>query len=322
MTETMLGQGGASMQAPAVCAIIPAYGRPALLARALASLSVQGRALGEVMVVNNSRDATTAEAAAAAGMPVRVLTPACNLGTAGGIAWALRTWLEEGKGTHAWILDDDAEAAPDALEAMLAVAPTAAAVAPLLTDSTGAVRWLPGLHQDAARRADRQRLSPAQFRGRFGAGPLPWDWALWASLLVSRPAVASVGLPRVDLWSQFSDLEYTLRLSARYPTVLAPLAVCRHDPPEAREGPEFRAKLRSALQNAGFVATRSSHGRRVVRHLPGLFFRFLRHYRFVLASWSDAVVSLWQGAVLGRPSGSTLHRAEVRQAAEFLAAAP
>lgn len=312
-------------QAPAVHAIIPAYGRPELLARALASLRGQGPRLHGVIVVNNSRDEATVCVARESGLPVRVLIPDCNLGTAGGIAWALRVWLADPAATHAWILDDDAFAEPGALDEMFAAlrATGAEAAAPLIVDEDGVVLWMPGLCSGVARRANRRRPTPAQFRDRHGDAPLPWRWAMWASLLVTRRAVEEVGLPRLDLWSQFSDMEYTLRLTARFGAVLAPRAVCRHLPPPAAAGPALDAKLYSALQNGCYVTMRFRHGWWAVRHLPGLHYRYLRHYRWGPGAWARAVAAFWTGAVRGLPSGETLHAREVQLARVALAhAAP
>ena len=313
---SMLAEPSAPMQASAVYAIIHAYGRPTLLARVLNSLREQGPALRGVFVVNNSCDDSTKQAAAGVGMPVRVLTPDCNLGTAGGIAFGLRNWLSVEVATHVWILDDDVIAMSGALAAMLAALTEAGAeaAAPLLTDRTGTVQWLPGLYSHEARRASRGLMTPEEFRLRCGEAPLRWHWALWASLLVSRRAVLAAGLPRLDLWSQFSDIEYTLRLTARFKGVLAPKAVCRHLPPPAAAGAAFDVKLYSALQNGSFVSTRLRHGRRALRHLPGLHYRYLRHYRWERRAWGRMVTAFFTGAVLGRPSGRTSQAAEVRHA--------
>src|SRR5207244_3118240 len=162
----------------------------------------------------NSRDAETARVAAAAGVRTIVLTPSCNLGTAGGLAAGLRAFLALPHATHAWILDDDAVATRGALEAMLAAMGTAAA--------------------DAA---------------------------------------------------------------------MPSLAVCRHLPPESG-GARFDAKLYSALQNGSYVAVRLRTGGRALRHLPGLSFRYLRHYRWRPRAWLDVATACWNGAVLGYPASS------------------
>lgn len=319
--ETILDEYGTDCRC-AVWAVIPAYRRPDLLARALDSLRDQGEKLAGAIVVNNSNDAATDAVCRSSPVPVNVLHPSCNLGTAGGIAFGLRSFLADSTATHAWILDDDATAAPHALETMLATAvrSKADAVAPLLADEHDIVRWVPCALSHRQTRRLRLGLTPAEFREHCTAAPLPWHWSIWASLLVTRRAITRAGLPRLDLWSQFSDIEYTLRITRHYKGVIDPDAVCRHLPPPG--GGEMWGKLFSALQNGDYVVTHLPHGWRALRHLPGQNYRYLRHYRWHPRAWLDAIGAFVLGAVLGRPSGVTLHRDEVRRAAEFLASVP
>jgi hypothetical protein len=122
-------------------------------------------------------------------------------------------------------------------------------------------------------------------------------------LLVTRRVVEAVGLPRDDYWFQGEDLEWTLRISARFTGVLAPAAECRHFPPPVdRE----RAQLKAAamLQNNAFTATRLPHGRRALRHMPGNAWRFLRAARFTPAAVAHVVRAHWLGVIRGLPAGA------------------
>lgn len=294
---------------PQVWAIIPAFARPALLSRLLASLQDQGPALARVLVVNNSGtpEITHAARAAAGVLPVTVLMPRYNLGTAGGIGTGLQALMQDTTATHGWILDDDAAATPGALAALLEAIQSAHAdaAAPLLIDASGTIRWFPGpLPEPAWSCLKRPNLTPADFVATCGAAPRRWNWAIWASLLVSRRAVEQVGFPRMDLWSQFTDFEYTLRLTETMNGVLAPYAVCRHEPPPS-EREELSRKVYWALQNACYVTLRLRHGRRAMRHLPGLFHRYLRHHRWRGRAWVEALAALVRGGMLGlRPCDS------------------
>ena len=310
----MLRPPAAPMQAPAVYALIPAYARPGLLARALASLREQGPALRGAIVVNNSGDAATARVAADAPIPTTVLEPSCNLGTAGGLAVGLRTFLAVPHATHVWILDDDAVATPGALEAMLAAVARARAeaAAPLLADADDRVSWVPCRLPRKARRLMRRAPRVDELARELGDETHEWEWAIWASLLLSRRAVETVGFPRAELWSQYSDIEYTLRVTASYRGVLVPAAVCRHLPPDPA-GNRFDAKLYAALQNGSYVALRLRHGMRVARHLPGLSLRYLRHYRWRPVAWAEIVTAFFKGAVLGRAATRPLNTKEIER---------
>lgn len=311
----MLAQPEEPKQAPVVYAIIPAYGRPELLARALASLRDQGPALRGAIVVNNSGDDQTTRVAREATVPVTLVTPRCNLGTAGGIAAGLQAFRAEPAATHAWILDDDSVATPGALDAMLAAMRESGAEAamPLLADESDRVYWVPCGMPYRQRKFVQRGPTVAEFRREFGVAPRPWTWATWASVLFSRRAVEAAGYPQLELWSQFTDVEYTLRLTARFSGVLAPLSVCRHLPPSP-VGQAFDGKLYSALQNGSYVGFRLRHGWRALRHLAGLNFRYLRHYHWQWRAWLDPVTAFFCGAILSRPSGRTVHAAQYEAA--------
>lgn len=288
-----------------VWAVIPAYNRPELLARAVVSLHDQGPELAGVIIVNNSNEAGTVKSVGPASFSVQVLNPGGNLGTAGGIAAGMVKALEDAGTTHVWVLDDDALATPQALAAMLAEAKRsgADAAAPLITDRENRVRWFPCPLPEPAWSAIRQNPEPAVFLGKIDGSFLPWSWAIWASLLLSRRAIETVGLPRADLWSQFSDVEYTLRVSRRFKCVLAPRSVCQHWPEENVSDAVVRPKLLSALQNGSYVSLHLRHGWRWLRHLPGLYFRYLRHFHWKPWAWWDCVKAMVVGGVFGRPAG-------------------
>lgn len=283
------------------------YRRPVELAALLASLATERPALAGVCVVDNAASPETATIAAAAPVPVRVVTPESNLGCGGGVAVGLRHALGDPAITHAWIFDDDAQATPGALAALLAGLDEANADAavPLVSDAAGRLGWFPGpLPQPAWDTVRREGLTPAAFRARCGLTPLPWTWAPWPSLLVTRRAIETVGLPRDDYWFQGEDLEWTLRLSAHVRCVLVPAAECCHLPPSAPDHRERSClKQASMLQNNLYTATRLRHGRRALRHAPGNLLRFLRAQRFSWGALTLAARAHWLGAVRGLPAG-------------------
>lgn len=289
---------------PRVYLVVATYRRPAMLRRLLESLASEAANLAGVVIVCNSADPETAAVALAASpAPVRLITPPANLGTGGGLAAGMEAVLGTPGATHLWVMDDDACARPGALAAMLAAQDSAGAevVSPLVTDDRGVIRWFPGPLSQPAWDLVRKGSTPEALRAACGPAPLAWNWATWASLLVTCRAVAAVGLPRSDFWYQATDIEYTLRLSAAFRCVLAPAAECPHLPPP--ESPaQRRLKDRWSLQNNAFLGARLTHGRRVLRHLPGNHFRHWRRYGG-LGGLVESVGAFWRGAVLGLPVG-------------------
>lgn len=290
---------------PRVTVIIATFCRPELLRRALASLGDQGVALAGAVIVNNGGDPESAAVAAAVSpVPVRVVTPPANLGSAGGLAAGLAAAMENAGPTHFWIMDDDAVATPGALAAMLAalVAAKAEAASAMIPNAAGKVEWFPGPLAEPAWTLVKRGVTPGEFLAACGPAPLRWNWATWASLVVSRRAVEAVGLPDARLWYQGTDIEYTLRLSARFACVLAPAAVCPHLPPEQEDARRWLKELWS-LQNGAYVAGRLPHGRRILRHQPGNLFRYWRRCGGTPRALFRGLAAIWRGGILGRPVG-------------------
>lgn len=305
---------------PRVIAIIPAFHRPVLLARALEALRSQGPALARVIVVNNSRDAATRETVRRSPVPASLCEPDCNLGVAGGISVGLRRFLDDAAATHVWILDDDVIARPGVLPALLDACARgrAEAAAPVAIDAAGLIRWFPGPFSGYAWDLVRSAPPADEFAAAVGAKLPPWNWASWAGLLVSRRAVEWAGEPRLDLWFSFTDFEYTLRLSSRFRCVLAPTAVIEHAQP-AKPDAVNNAQIYWSLRNGLFVSFRLRHGWRYLRHTPGNFFRYLKHHRWRARAWWEIVEALVGGAVFARLEGPGRARQDYEDARAALA---
>jgi len=296
---------------PGVVAVTASLGRAPLLARLLASLGTEQPALTRAVVVDNADSAATAAVVRSAALPVERLVPGRNLGCGGGVARGLQTALADPAMSHVCILDDDAYVTPGAVPAMLKAMVTAGADAavPLVADGAGRIGWFPGpLGQPAWNVIRRAGITPTEFRAQCGDTLLAWNWAPWTVLLVTRRAIEAVGPPRDDFWFQGEDLEWTLRLTARFRGVLAPGALCRHEPPPAPDETSARVRVWlkqcAMLQNNAYTVTRLPHGRRARRHLPGNVWRFVSRARFTPAAWRDAIHALWLGAVQGLPAGA------------------
>lgn len=289
-----------------VIGVVATWQRPALMRRLLLSLHEQGPALTAIVVVDNGgTQAHAADLRAAAPVPLIWVSAESNLGTGGGIARGLAEALQQGEATHFWIMDDDMVATPGVLSLMLQAMQraAAAAVSSLLVNAQGRIAWFPGPLPQPAWTAIRKNLTPEEFRARGGTAPLRWNWSIWASLVVTRAAVECIGLPNARLWYQGADIEYTLRLSARFPTVLAPAAICHHLIPPTTAA-ELLSKSLLSLQNGAYTAVRLRHGRRTLRHLPGNHFRYWRAGRFSLRALAESISAFWRGAVLGRSTGA------------------
>jgi GT2 family glycosyltransferase len=143
------------------------------LAECLAGIRAQTRAVDRVLVVDNASTTRVDDVVEAVRGTCLVRLPE-NLGPAGGYAHALETFLAS-DATHAWLMDDDCIAAPDALEQQLAVVDRAPVV--------------------LSRMIDRDTADVVDTQG-------------WCGVLLARPVVEAVGVPDADLFWWSEDTEY------------------------------------------------------------------------------------------------------------------
>ncbi len=201
-----------------VCAVVVAFNRAELLRRCLASLFAQTHPPAHVLVVDNASTDATPDVLAQ--FPVETLRMAENTGAAGGFEAGVRHAAGQGW-DWLWIVDDDIEATPPALEKLLdAAAPDVAALGSVKIGPDGRVQHLcAGTYS-----IGRMRLTPAR---PPGDAPLDVGFLSFAGLLV-RGSVARRETPRGDLFAGHDDTEYVQRLRRWGRLVLVPGSVLVH----------------------------------------------------------------------------------------------
>jgi GT2 family glycosyltransferase len=243
---------------------------------------------------------------------VRHLPQSENLGCGGGLRqaeeYALATFASQY--THVWILDDDTVVAPDSLAALLAALEKsgAEAAAPMILNETGRIGWFSGLTDPEKFRVICRAQTPAEYLAASGPDPVPFSWSTGICLLLSRRALETVGLHRTDFWIRGEDLEFSLRITGKFPGVFVPTVSVQHLPPPAQESPASQRSeyLKSCahLQNVGYIGLHLPHGRRIAGKIPGNLYRFLKDARCAPRAFLDATRALWHGAVLRQPAGT------------------
>lgn len=213
---------------PVVHALIVTRNRKQLLGECLRAVLSQTHPVGGVIVFDNASSDGTGEWLAAAGLTasplVKLHRGEVNTGGAGGFAEVLALGLKT-DADWLWLMDDDAEPQPDALEQLLLSSNAA--------DETTVALCTAVVHRDGS-------IDPLHRcrMGRF-VTPLPLaayapgthaevDCASFVGLLIRAPAVRAVGLPRAEFFLGYDDAEYSLRLRARGDIRLVPASVITH----------------------------------------------------------------------------------------------
>ena len=223
--------------APSVCVALVTFNRKHLLLECLDALLQQSRPVQAIFIVDNGSTDGTVDLLQQRGYLQHASIKLCreekNTGGAGGFSRGLELGRDAGF-NWIWLMDDDAEPAPDALEVALSAAgdPRNAAIANYKISAEGVPQ---GNHMllESGEPADRLNGSSAAAALRFSS---------FVGLLVRGAAISQAGLPRAEFFLNQDDAEYCMRLRKVGRIVLVPGSVIRHKE-AARSGYVVRSFL-------------------------------------------------------------------------------
>ena len=206
-----------------VCACVLTRDRSALLAECLDGLRAQTRRVDRILVVDNASSDDT-PALLAARPDVEVVRLEVNGGGARGYAEAVRRGRETGA-DWLWLMDDEAEPRPDALERLLA-APAAAD--PATAVLAGAVEQPDGT-LELLHRGHLGRFMTNLPASAYRAGEHPeLGFASFVGFLVRGDVARRLELPRAEFFIGCDDVEYSLRARELGAIRLVPESVVVH----------------------------------------------------------------------------------------------
>lgn len=269
---------------PDVCAVVVTHDRLERLRGCLRALAGQTTQCHILVVDNASNDGTREWLAT---QNVETLTLDHNSGGAGGFNAGMKAALQAGH-QALWLMDDDCEPHPDALEELLRAERT-------LQEAHIDFGWLSAvaLWTDGTPcKMNRQHVHP-DCRDRFellASALLRVDMATFVSLYVPRHTVARYGLPIKEFFIWSDDLEWTRRVAVRggEPCFLVGRSRATHNMSSnngsniATDDPERIPRYKLAYRNEGYMWRQEGlwgcthyvlrcglHVLRILAHAPG-----------------------------------------------------
>jgi GT2 family glycosyltransferase len=208
-----------------VAAAVVTHNRKQLLGECVESILAQTRPVSKVLVIDNASTDGTGDHLRELGLLDRGVEHVRldeNRGGAGGFSEAVRLgrdldceWL--------WLMDDDSEPRPDALERMLASAPAGdpgvVSLAPKVEYAGGGI----DLNQRGHFHRRLRYLPAAAYTGHPAIG-----YMSFVGSLVRVGAARAIEPPRADFFVWGDDVEYSLRLAGRGEIRLVPESAIVH----------------------------------------------------------------------------------------------
>jgi GT2 family glycosyltransferase len=231
---------------PRVAVALVTYNRRALLLECLAALRAQTRPVDRIVVVDNaSTDGTEAALRAEPGIVYERLER--NLGSSGGFARAVELAREDAD--WVWVMDDDAEPRPDALERLLespwAADPGVAVLAQNVVNPDGSLQLGARGHLDGRVRG----LAPEEHRDGERLG-----FSTFVGMLVRGDAARATAPPKPEFFIWCDDYEWCLRLARLGELRLVPASAIVHK--DAGHGfSTRRGRLVNRLTGWSYAAT-------------------------------------------------------------------
>ncbi|ACD15272.1 glycosyltransferase [Paraburkholderia phytofirmans] len=201
------------MKPKSVAAIVVSYNRRALLQECIEALLAQTQTVDAIFVIDNGSSDGSREyldAVKANQDTVFVVLAESNTGGAGGFATGITTAFSKGFDWY-WLMDDDAEPMPDALEKLMASEDAARTEVVAMCGSVfGIDKRLQYWHQGTF--DSRMRLVTPMPELHTNAS-FQTDYMSFVGACIRHDAIQRVGFPAREYFVWNDDVEYTARLS-------------------------------------------------------------------------------------------------------------
>lgn len=202
-----------------IAAAVVTYNRKELLVECINALLKQTEPVDLMIIDNASTDGTKEKIQEFISQEkVIYMNTGQNLGGAGGFHYALKEAVHRGY-DYIWIMDDDTIPTPNALQELVQA----------IRDTDGKFGFLSSkaVWKDGAvcRMNEQKFLDSEEIKGRTFR---KCRQATFVSMLVSAQTVMEIGLPIKEFFIWGDDVEYTRRISEKYPCYYVPESVVVH----------------------------------------------------------------------------------------------
>ncbi len=265
-----------------IAAIVVTYNRQSYLIRCIEALRRQKNADMDILIIDNASTDGTGDALAplAADGTIRYFNTGANLGGAGGFHYGMRLAVQEGY-RYLWIMDDDCIPDDGALDALLKADADLGGNYGFLS---GVAYWKDGspCNMNIQKTGLREKIED------YTSPTVPIIMATFVSCFFPAERVVELGLPIKEFFIWSDDLEYTRRLSRRYPCYAVNGSRALHDMHSnakvniATDSAERLGRYRYLYRNEVFVYRREG-----LRGWVYLITRVIFHIIKVLLKSSD-----------------------------------
>lgn len=204
-------------------AIVVTYNRKKMLAECLSHLfSLQG-ASADILVVDNASTDGTRESISEFidNGSILYVNTGENLGGAGGFQYGMNEAIKHNY-KYLWLMDDDTFPSPDSLKELLEVDRSLNGKYGFLSSIA---RWKDG----SLCNMNIQKTSIKNKIDDFSGSTTPIIMATFVSFFVKADIVKEVGLPIKEFFIWSDDLEYSRRISMKYPSYTANKSIVVHN---------------------------------------------------------------------------------------------
>jgi rhamnopyranosyl-N-acetylglucosaminyl-diphospho-decaprenol beta-1,3/1,4-galactofuranosyltransferase len=224
-----------------VAAVVVTFNRKMLLKECIDGLLNQSRPVDHVFIIDNASSDGTEEFLRGSGYldrpGITYARLSTNSGGAGGFYHGISTAFAQGY-DWIWVMDDDAEPMPDALERLaegFSASVTAAASA-VITPQNAYVLEHRGYFKPGVTKEMVDCLSLADFE----KPSLAIEFCSFVGLCIRRETIERVGLPKREFFIHYDDNEYCLRMAEIGRIMLIPASKIIHK--EAGADRDFERK--------------------------------------------------------------------------------